>query len=212
MDDYREKLKRIKEELKKNEEREKEKKQSPKIEDTPLLNDYEFFEKEMAGVKKLNYHNKIPHKRIPKIPQNYNEDNEVMNTLRMLVDKDIEFRINDTTEYIEGYNIKDYDPNVLKKLKRGEIAYQDFLDLHGKTRDEAKQLVKNFIEKSRKIGFRCVLIIHGRGMHSRDYIPVLKEALKSWLSGKSIGRHILAFCSAKATDGGTGAIYVLLRK
>ncbi|MGB9600939.1 MAG: Smr/MutS family protein, partial [Myxococcota bacterium] len=193
----------------KQEEKQEEEEPLSKSEGSIELTEEELFKKEMEGVKRLHYPNKIPRKREPKPPDMYSEDEEIMHRL---IDRDIKFWINDTVEYIEGYNIKDYDPNVLKKLKRGEIAYQDFLDLHGKTKDEAKILVKNFIERSRRTGLGCVLIVHGRGMHSRDYIPVLKEALVGWLSSKATGRHILAFCSAKPKDGGTGAIYVLLRK
>lgn len=216
MDDFRKKLEEIKKNLIKENQATEEKKikeQSTEEKVTEKnLSDEELFKREMDGVRKIPQDGRIPKKSIPKAPRLLSEDDEIIHTLNMLVDGDIEFRINDTAEYIEGYNVKDYDPNVLKKLKKGEIAYQDYIDLHGKTKDEAKNLVKNFIEQSRKFGMRCVLIIHGKGIHSKDYMPVLKESLKSWLSGKSTGKHILAFCSAIPRDGGTGAIYVLLRK
>ncbi|MCX7943345.1 MAG: Smr/MutS family protein [Deltaproteobacteria bacterium] len=214
MDDYKRRLKELKEKLRdeklvQNTDKLK-KGESKELE--PSLSDEEFFLKEMEGVKRLAKANRIPVKSRAKIPQHYSEDEEALHVLNMLIDGDIEFRISDTADYIEGYNVKDYDPNILKKLKRGEIAYQDYLDLHGKTKDEAKNLIKGFIEQARKFGNRCVLIIHGKGIHSKDHIPVLKESLKNWFSNKSIGRHILAFCSAIPRDGGTGAIYVLLRR
>jgi DNA-nicking Smr family endonuclease len=56
-----------------------------------------------------------------------------------------------------------------------------------------------------------VLIVHGRGLGSKDNIPVLKEKLQAWLTRGAIGRHVLAFTSARPWDGGTGAVYVLLR-
>ncbi len=216
MDDFKKKLLEIKKNLiKENQVREEKKRKEEPVEEKVTenyLSDEELFEREMEGVRKIPRDGRIPKKSIPKTPKVSDEDDEIIHTLSMLIDGDIEFRINDTAEYIEGYNVKDYDPNVLKKLKKGEIAYQDYIDLHGKTKDEAKSLVKNFIEQSRKFGMRCVLIVHGKGIHSKDYMPVLKESLKGWLSGKSTGRHILAFCSATPRDGGTGAIYVLLRK
>jgi DNA-nicking Smr family endonuclease len=56
-----------------------------------------------------------------------------------------------------------------------------------------------------------VLIVHGRGLGSKDNVPVLKEKLTAWLTRGAIGRHVLAFTSARPWDGGTGAVYVLLR-
>ena len=86
------------------------------------------------------------------------------------------------------------------------------LDLHGKTRTEARALVEQFIGTARTDGKRCVLIVHGRGLHSKDHIPVLKEALALWLTRGRISRSVLAFCTARPCDGGLGAVYVLLRK
>ncbi|MCX7957575.1 MAG: Smr/MutS family protein [Deltaproteobacteria bacterium] len=216
MGDYREKLKEIKEKIEKENKEKKDstitEKPSKDEKSEKILSDEEIFEREMKGVRKIQGGSRIPKKKVPKLPSVFSEDADVINTLNMQIDEEIEFRINDTSDYIEGYNVRDYDPNGWKKLIKGEIAFESYLDLHGKTKDEAKSLVKNFIEQSRKSGHRCVLIIHGKGMHSKDYMPVLKEALKNWLSGKSTGRHIMAFCSAIQRDGGTGAIYVLLRK
>ena len=61
-------------------------------------------------------------------------------------------------------------------------------------------------------GYRCVLVVHGRGLNSKDQIPVLKEHMKSWLARGRTGRHVLAFTSARQHDGGAGALYVLLRR
>jgi len=59
---------------------------------------------------------------------------------------------------------------------------------------------------------RCVLIIHGRGHGSKDHIPVLKNALKSWFTRRALRKKILAFTTARSCDGGAGAVYVLLKK
>ena len=61
-------------------------------------------------------------------------------------------------------------------------------------------------------GWRCVLIVHGRGLHSKDQVPVLKAQLKTWLNQKRIGQMVLAFATARPQDGGAGAVYVLLRR
>jgi DNA-nicking Smr family endonuclease len=104
------------------------------------------------------------------------------------------------------------DRNLMRALRRGDFSIQGRLDLHGMTQVEAKAAVDRFLTDSRRARKRCVLIVHGRGLHSQDDVPVLKEALKGWLSQKRLGQMVLAFASAKPQDGGTGAVYVLLRR
>jgi len=95
---------------------------------------------------------------------------------------------------------------------RGEFSVQGHLDLHGLTRAEAKAQVDSFLQEARRKGKRCVVLVHGRGLHSKDQMPVLKEALRTWLATARFGRHVLAFATARPQDGGAGAVYVLLRK
>jgi DNA-nicking Smr family endonuclease len=77
---------------------------------------------------------------------------------------------------------------------------------------QAKGAVDAFLEASVRAGHRCVLIVHGRGLNSKDQVPVLKERLKSWLARGSAARRVLAFTTARPCDGGAGALYVLLRR
>ncbi len=130
---------------------------------------------------------------------------------RALVEGVVPFDIGDSDEYIEGH-ARGLDPRVVRKLKRGEFAVQGHVDLHGLTREEAKAEVDAFLRRSRQAGKRCVLLVHGRGIHSKDQVPVLKEALRSWLATARFGRHVLAFATARPQDGGAGAVYVLLRR
>jgi DNA-nicking Smr family endonuclease len=120
------------------------------------------------------------------------------------------FDITLSTEYVEGRR-KGVGPGLMDRLRRGEIAVEAAVDLHGLGRRDARIKVREFMAESRKLGRRCVLIVHGRGKRSRDGIPVLKQGLVSWMQAASgIGRHVLAFATARACDGGTGAVYVLL--
>ena len=80
------------------------------------------------------------------------------------------------------------------------------------TTDEARQAVERFLLSSVFQGLRSVLIIHGRGLNSRDQIPVLKKHMSGWLKRGRMKRLVLAFATARACDGGAGALYVLLRK
>lgn len=104
------------------------------------------------------------------------------------------------------------DRRILSRLKRGDYPVEARLDLHGLVQQKAKEQVERFLSQAREQKKRCVLIIHGRGLNSEDQIPVLKRGLVSWLEQGKSRAHILAFCSAQAHDGGTGAVYVLLRR
>lgn len=119
--------------------------------------------------------------------------------------------LTDSDEYIEGH-APGLDVRILKRLRGGHYSIQGHVDLHGLTRTEAKKELERFIEDSQRRGRRTVLIVHGRGLHSKDQIPVLKSGLQVWLSRGRIGRHVLAFTSAQRHDGGVGAVYVLLRR
>lgn len=141
----------------------------------------------------------------------WHPDLEAIDALRALISGDAPFDVQDSDEFIEG-RVTGLDQNVVAKLRRGEFAVQGHLDLHGMTREEAKGAVDDFLRRSRQAGKRCVLVVHGRGTHSKDQLPVLKDALRVWLSTNRFGRHVLAFATARPVDGGAGAIYVLLRR
>jgi DNA-nicking Smr family endonuclease len=139
------------------------------------------------------------------------DDAEVLAQLADLCGGDGPFDISDTDEYIEGL-ADGIDRRLLKRLQAGDYAVQAHLDLHGLTRDEARDKVARFLVESRRAGRRCVLIVHGRGHHSKDQIPVLKQAVKNWLERGQTARSVLAFATARPSDGGAGAVYVLLRR
>jgi DNA-nicking Smr family endonuclease len=99
-------------------------------------------------------------------------------------------------------------PDVVRKLRRGEWVIQAQLDLHGARREEARERLADFLRNSLKRGLRCVRVIHGKGLGSIDKQPVLKGKVRNWLAQKD---EVLAFCQARAQDGGSGALIVLLR-
>ncbi len=144
-----------------------------------------------------------------KIP---NEEAESLARLAELVsDGGGEFELSDSEEFLEG-SVRGFDPGVMRKLRAGDFATNAQLDLHGLTREEAKPALEAFIQKSRIAGHRCVLVVTGRGLHSIDQLPVLKAGAQQWLTHGRVARQVLGFCSAKPKDGGSGAIYVLLRR
>jgi len=98
--------------------------------------------------------------------------------------------------------------NVLKKLRKGYFGFDASIDLHGLTSQEAKHQLSRFLHFSIEDGYRCVHIIHGKGYRSPGNQPVLKNDINLWLRQHS---EVQAFCSTPPKDGGTGAVFVLLK-
>lgn len=97
---------------------------------------------------------------------------------------------------------------VLRDLRRGRWAVEDHLDLHGATRDEARQLLADFLALALRRRLRCLRVVHGKGLGSPGREPVLKGLVKGWLMQH---KAVLAFCQARAAEGGSGALLLLLR-
>lgn len=99
-------------------------------------------------------------------------------------------------------------PDILSKLRRGHWVVQAAIDLHGLFTDEARLYVAEFLADCKKRGIRCVRIIHGKGLGSRNREPVLKHKLRNWLMQKD---EVIAYAQARQADGGSGAVIVLLK-
>ena len=98
--------------------------------------------------------------------------------------------------------------SLMRKLRRGQFSARAELDLHGLRSEDARVVVAEFLLE-RLRGWRCVRIIHGKGLGSGPKGPVIKQKLGGWLRQS---KNVLAFCSARPVDGGTGALYILLGK
>lgn len=98
--------------------------------------------------------------------------------------------------------------SVLRKLRRGQYRVHQALDLHGMNVEAARRALNDFLLQAKRQHLSCVRIIHGKGKRSRHKGPVIKTKVNHWLRQRD---DILAFCSARPVDGGTGAVYVLLR-
>ena len=179
------------------------------------LSNEDVFNMAMTGTKRFEQ-NRITHEPANKmilletIKKSINlENDDVLNTLKAIVNGSTRFDIRQTGEYVEGHIIT-LEPLIIEKLKKGELAIQAYLDLHGLMMEEAKEKVSYFIRNSYATGYRCLMIIHGRGLKSHEG-PVLKNYVINWLSSGILSRYVLAFCSARPCDGGTGAVYVLTK-
>ena len=135
--------------------------------------------------------------------------------------------LRDDQEVIASLLSDEYDPNAIetgeellflrpgvplrvwRRFRRGHYAIEAELDLHGCNVSGARELVDHFLHRAQQHGQRCVRIIHGRGRSSAGKIPVLKGKVNAWLQQKDA---VLGFCSARPNDGGTGAVYVLLKR
>jgi DNA-nicking Smr family endonuclease len=98
--------------------------------------------------------------------------------------------------------------SVLRRLRRGHWVVEDQLDLHGMNRIEAAEQVAQFLRACVSKGSRCLRIVHGKGLGSRNREPVLKAKLGHWLSTRD---EVLAYCQAPDSQGGSGAVLVLLK-
>jgi len=99
-------------------------------------------------------------------------------------------------------------PDTLRKLRRGHWVIQSQIDLHGMRSDEARDALGEYLRNVAKRGLRCVRVIHGKGLGSPNKEPVLKSKVRNWLAQKE---EVIAFCQARAADGGAGALVVLLK-
>ncbi|NJN40730.1 MAG: DNA mismatch repair protein MutS [Gammaproteobacteria bacterium] len=97
---------------------------------------------------------------------------------------------------------------VLRRLRRGHWVVQAELDLHGMRQPEAHAALGEFLGACIRRKHRCVRVVHGKGLGSVNREPVLKGRVRGWLARRSV---VLAFCQAPATQGGSGALLVLLR-
>jgi len=164
-----------------------------------------FFLTEMRGVTPLKPDNKIKVKKKPaQVPQ-------------QLIEESASFAIDDVfsdAEMVEdcpdilSFARSGLQHNVLKKLRQGKHPIEHMLDLHGLTVAEASRELLEFLGECEATGVRHAIIIHGKGFRSRDK-PVIKPMLNRWLRATD---NVLAFHSAQPKDGGSGALYVLLKK
>jgi DNA-nicking Smr family endonuclease len=98
--------------------------------------------------------------------------------------------------------------DVTRKLRRGDWSLQGEIDLHGLRREDAREALAAFIRESHKRGWRCVRVVHGKGLGSPGKTPVLKGKVQGWLIQKN---EVLAFVQARGDEGGAGALVVLLK-
>lgn len=133
------------------------------------------------------------------------DDRSVMQSL---LDELSEWDLLETGEHL-SYTQPGVQRTVLRKLKNGRYSIQSEIDLHGLTVKQARQELADFLQAAQERRHLCVRVIHGKGRKTSERSPRLKPAVNQWLQRNS---QVLAFCSARMNDGGTGAVYVLLKR
>jgi DNA-nicking Smr family endonuclease len=146
-----------------------------------------------------------PKPRAPLPFQRLEDDRQVLlDSLSDPAQADLELEAGDALSFMRP----GLSPQVLRRLRSGHWARQDQLDLHGSRSQEARSLLVEFLAQAVKRGYRCVLVVHGKGLGSKNHEPVLKRKMAGWLAQRS---EVLAFCEAPPADGGSGAVVVLLQ-
>lgn len=171
--------------------------------------DQQFFRNEVADVRPLKSDKLVdtPKKRHAPKPRSpfaqFDDKEQSMGSAFSDPDlRDIE------VEDVLFYARSGIQQKVQRKLRRGELNIEDELDLHGYTVMEAKSAIIDFIEECKRRNMRYIRIIHGKGYRSEQKVPVLKTHVAYWLPQH---KDVLAFASARPADGGTGALYVILK-
>ncbi|MFP4168969.1 MAG: Smr/MutS family protein [Desulfonatronovibrionaceae bacterium] len=179
--------------------------QKPPDEETAL------FLSAMSGVKPLQKKGRHVSPAPEKSGAGPPESEDPTRTLEKLVNGEINFDLTFTDEHVEGY-VQGLDPKIFRRLKSGRYSIEGNLDLHGMNAEQARVSLLTFLRDHYLGGSRCVLVIPGRGKGSPLKMGVLKKEIQTWLTREPLKRIVLAFCTSLPKHGGTGAIYILLRK
>lgn len=106
------------------------------------------------------------------------------------------------------FHVPDLPLRTLQALKKGLLSWQEGLDLHGFTIEKSRAALSEFIRDSNRSASRCLLVVHGKSYNREGEVPSIKSHVNVWLKQMP---EVLAFCSALPKDGGSGALYILLR-
>ena len=169
--------------------------------------DSDLFRESIGAVKRHHNDRSVLRNVRPKAEplKSRDDEQEVLNKLETDPFSGLELETGDEL----FYHRSGVQKNTVRKLKKGQYVVQGELDLHGYTVAEAKPVLSRYMKYAISHGKTCIRIIHGKGKGSINRLPVLKNKVAHWLQQDG---NVLAFVSAPANDGGTGAVYVLLKK
>jgi DNA-nicking Smr family endonuclease len=163
--------------------------------------------REIAGFRVLTCSKSA--RRAAPVRKKTDPDDDALRILEQIASGEQPINLSDTQEYVEWTN-PGYRREVTAELHTGRYSVQGMVDLHGLTADDVNEELDDFLATAFTKGWRCVKVIHGRGLRSVKG-PVLKDAVIRRLLGR-YQKNIIGFVSARQCDGGLGALYVLLNR
>jgi DNA-nicking Smr family endonuclease len=172
----------------------------------PSLDDVSLFHEAIGPVRRLQVEgpaSQVP-RPSPEPTQFLRDEAKVVHELLDMPFDPAEIEVGEELCYLRD----GHAPKILKRLRRGHYSVQDEIDLHQMSAEVAREVVASFLDASQRRGLGCVKIIHGKGLRSRAEGPVLKRLVDRMLRQRD---QVIAFASAQANQGGTGAVLVLLK-
>ena len=165
------------------------------------------FRKVVGKVKRINNNSKNSDKPKPSPHVRENKENNIDSSYKIRKARSVRSKVNGNTKL--KFCRAGENNNIFKRLCQGKIRYEKTKDLHSLTVNEVEHELEEFINNCKHHGLSCVLIIHGKGLGSKEKFPIIKNKLNEFLQ-----EHLMVwgFCSAQQKHGGTGAIYVLFKK
>ncbi len=165
------------------------------------------FELSVGPVTQLPNQGRVQLASAPPPPEPRQRELDEQAVLRQALSDDFDVESLLETDETLSFRRSEVSLEVVRKLRRGHWALQAQIDLHGLRRDQARDALGTFIHDSARRGLRCVRVVHGKGNGSPGREPVLKTRVRRWLVQK---QEVLAFVQARPSDGGAGALMVLL--
>lgn len=184
---------------------------APQAEAVPTSADRALFRSAAAGVRPLAQSpHAVPPGLLPlpprAIPHQSLRDEQAVLTEAMSDELDLDHLLE--TDDTLSWRRAGVGSDTLRKLRRGHWTIQSEIDLHGLRRDEAREALGQFLRSALQREWRCVRVIHGKGLSSPLREPVLKHKVRSWLMQRD---EVMAYVQARPSDGGAGALVLLLR-
>ena len=165
------------------------------------------FQRAVGPVNPLALRPRVELNGTPAPPKAFQQKRDDDRVLRESLSDDFDVSTLLDTDDELSYRRSGIGTDVTQKLRKGHWSLQGQIDLHGLRSDEAREALGQFIRDAYKRGWRCVRVVHGKGLGSPGKTPVLKSKVQRWLVQKN---EVLAFVQAKASEGGAGALVVLL--
>jgi DNA-nicking Smr family endonuclease len=166
------------------------------------------FVRAVGAVTTLDHAPRVDLSPVPAPPLAQQQILDDINVLRESLSDDFDVSTLLDTDDELSYRSQGIGTDVTQKLRKGHWSLQGQIDLHGLRSDEAREALGQFIRDASKRGWRCVRVVHGKGLGSPGKTPVLKSKVQRWLVQKT---EVLAFVQAKGSEGGAGALVVLLK-